>query len=213
MLSVVLQGMLVGIALAAPIGPINIEIIWRGLIGGFRYGWLVGLGALTADTIYCALVVTGAAPFVAKPQFQIPLFFLGAAVLLYLGTMGMRAVFDETPEMVSTSGGGRSYATGFIMAISNPLGIIYWLSIGAALIADAINRSGPTAGPSVVFGVFFGIFCWVTVLSGLTQFGRRWVTPRVLRVISAIGAVMLLGFGAFFVVQGIRSLMAYTGAG
>lgn len=48
MWQVVLQGMGVGVALAAPIGPINLEIIRRGLSGGFARGWLVGLGAVAA---------------------------------------------------------------------------------------------------------------------------------------------------------------------
>ena len=213
MLSVVVQGMLVGMALAVPIGPINIEIIWRGLRGGFIHGWLVGLGALTADTIYCAVVVTGVAPVARSPRFQAPLFFVGAAVLLYLGTMGLREAIRGAGMVVEPGSKGRSYGTGFVMAVSNPLGIIYWLSIGSALIADAIRRSGEGAGPAVIFGVFFGIFCWVTLLSGLTQFGKRWVTPRVFRVISGIGGAMLIGFGIFFLVQGVQAMIELRAGG
>jgi threonine/homoserine/homoserine lactone efflux protein len=206
MLPVLLQGMGVGIALAAPIGPINVEIIRRGLGGGFVNGWLVGIGAVLADTILCALVVSGVAPLADRPLLRIPLFLLGAAVLLFLGIGGLRAVRRGAAFEVAPASGRRSLATGFLMAASNPMGIVYWLSIGSALIASAIEHGGRAAGPILIGGVFVGIVVWGTVLSGLTQAGRSFVSPRVMRGIGAFSAAMLVGFGLWFAWQGIAGL-------
>lgn len=208
MLAVLLQGMGVGIALAAPIGPINVEIIRRGLRGGFLHGWLVGLGAVAADTILCALVVTGVAPLADRPLLRIPLFLAGAAVLFVLGIGGLRAARRESAVTNAPEIGRRSFATGFVMAAANPMGLVYWLSIGSALIAAAIEQGGRAAGPVVVLGVFAGIVCWVTILSGLTKAGRAFVSPRMLGWLSAASALALIVFGVWFAWQGIAALLS-----
>jgi len=206
MLSVVLQGMGVGIALAAPIGPINIEIVRRGLAGGYLRGWLVGLGAVTADVIYCAVIVTGVAAVVDTRTFRLPLLVAGAVVMAFLGISGLRAAYRGGTDLVPVTATSRSYVTGFLMAVANPFGILYWLSIGAALIAAAVAEAGPGAAPFVVTGVFIGILLWVTVLSGLTQLGRSSVSPRVLRIIGGVGAGGLVAFAVYFLALAIREL-------
>lgn len=209
MLQVLFQGMVVGIALAAPIGPINIEIIRRGLSGGFFNGWLVGIGAMLADTLLCILVVSGVAPIADSPRLRVPLYLAGAVVLGYLGIMGLRAAIANRQVDAVPVSGRRSLATGFLMAVSNPMGIVYWLSIGSALIASAIATAGSGAGPMIVAGVFAGITLWTLVLAALTQAGRSFVSPAVMRWISAVGAVLLLAFAAYFGwlgMSGIRAL-------
>ncbi len=200
------EGMVVGVALAAPIGPINVEIVRRGLRGGFLHGWLVGFGAVSADTIYCALVVSGIAPLADSALLRAPLYLAGAAVLAILGMTGLRAALAGEDVATPEPEGTRSYITGFLMAALNPLGIVYWLSIGAALVASAVAREGRGGAPVLVGGVFFGILVWVTVLSGMAQAGRRYVSEPVLRGVGAVGSLMLLGFAVYFGVQGVMSL-------
>lgn len=204
MIELILQGMGVGVALAAPIGPINIEIVRRGLRGGFRAGWMVGLGAVTADTIYCTLVVSGLTPFADRLSLRMVLFLAGAVVLAYLGYSGIRVAMTPVVEQGPAPVARHSYATGFMMAVANPYGIIYWLSIGGALVASAVHRSGWVGAPALVGGVFLGIVCWVTFLSGLTQGGRRFVSERVLRWLTALGGLVLIGFAISFAVAGLR---------
>lgn len=206
MIELIVQGMGVGVALAAPIGPINIEIVRRGLRGGFTAGWLVGLGAVTADTIYCALVVSGLAPVADRPWLRVPLYLAGALVLGYLGLSGVRGAISGQEVQAPPPSSRQSYATGFVMAAANPVGIVYWLSIGGALVASAVAHAGPRAAPLLVGGVFGGIVCWVTFLSGLTQGGRRFVSDRVLRWLTGLGGAVLAGFALYFGWQALRDL-------
>jgi threonine/homoserine/homoserine lactone efflux protein len=53
-----LQNVLLGLTLAAPIGPVNVEIIKRGLNAGFRQAFLTGTGAMCADATYLTLIPT-----------------------------------------------------------------------------------------------------------------------------------------------------------
>lgn len=206
---IVLYGATVGIVLAAPIGPINIEIIRRGIRDGFLHGWLMGLGALTADTIYALAIVSGFARFAKSETVRIVLFILGAAMMAFVGfnslKTGLRGIdADSAPKPTPR---GRSYITGFLLATLNPMGIVYWLTVGAGLAADAVNRSGPGAAPVLVFGVMGGIFCWVTFLSTIAQLSRRFVTGKAMRWITGGSGVFLLGFALYFLISGIRLLI------
>lgn len=200
-------GMSIGVALAAPIGPINIEIIKRGIQGGYRHGWLVGLGALSADTVYAAVIVSGLTPVADSPALRVPLFLAGAVMLCYVGYTSIRtALKGNTVTDASSVDGRRSYVTGLLMAVFNPMGIIYWLSVGAALVAEAVERVGSAGSPVLVGGVFCGIFLWVTLLSWLAQVSRRFVTGNGMRWITGIGGVALIGFGVWFFSQAIGSV-------
>ena len=200
------QGMFVGVALAAPIGPINVEIVRRCLRGGFRNGWLVGAGALSADTLYAVLVVSGLTPLADRPAIRLPLFLAGAAMLGYVGWSSLRAAFTGAEPAAVAPSGRRSYATGFLMAALNPMGIVYWLSIGAALVATAVDQVGTAGSPLLVGGVFFGILCWVTFLSALGLVARPFVTGTGMRWVTGLSGVLILGFAVWFLVQAARTL-------
>lgn len=207
-LGLILYGMTVGVALAAPIGPINIEIIRRGIRDGFAHGWLVGLGALSADTIYAAIIVSGLTPLADRPGVRVPLFLAGGLMLAWVGWGSVsNALRGEAAGEASTPPRrNRSYLTGFLMAAFNPMGIVYWLSVGAALVADAVSRVGEAGSPVLVAGVMLGIFCWVTFISVVAQVSRRFVTGPAMRWVTGISGGIIIGFAAWFFWQGLRTL-------
>jgi threonine/homoserine/homoserine lactone efflux protein len=203
----VVYGMTIGVALAAPVGPINIEIIRRGIQGGYLRGWLVGLGALSADTVYAALIVSGLTPIADRPALRVPLYLAGAAMLMWVGSSSVRqALQGHTLAPGDVPRGRDSYVTGLLMAVFNPMGIVYWLSVGAALVADAVERAGSSGAPMLVGGVFLGIFVWVTFLSWLAQVARRFVTGTGLLWVTGIGGVVVFGFGLWFLIQAVTNV-------
>lgn len=203
-----LYGATVGIILAAPVGPINIEIVRRGLRDGFLHGWLMGLGALTADTIYALAIVTGFARFAENEQLRIILFFAGAAMMTYIGRGSIKSALSDREVESSDLAVPRSrnYAAGFMLAAFSPFGIVYWLTVGAGLAADAVNRFGEGGAPILVIGVMLGIFLWVTSLSTVAQISRRFVTGPAMRWITGISGVLLIGFAFWFLISGVRLL-------
>ena len=209
MLGLIVYGMTVGVTLAAPIGPINVEIIRRGIRDGFVHGWVLGLGALSADTIYAALIVGGLTPLADRPTLRVPLFLAGGVMLAWVGWMSVRTALrgDAANAGDTVPRRGRSYATGFLMAIFNPMGIVYWLSVGAALVADAVQRVGQVGSPVLVMGVMFGIFCWVTFISVLAQISRRFVTGPGMRWVTGVSGLIIIGFALWFFWQGLTTLI------
>lgn len=203
-LSIAVYGATVGVVLAAPIGPINIEIVRRGIRDGFVHGWMLGLGALTADTIYALAIVLGFARFAENETVRVILFFFGAAMMAYIGYNSIRNALDAHATDEGNPRRGQSYITGFLMAAFNPFGIIYWLTVGAGLAADAVNRAGSGAAPVLVIGVMLGIFAWVSTLSVIAQVSRRFVTGNGMRWITGASGLVLIGFAVWFLVSGIQ---------
>jgi threonine/homoserine/homoserine lactone efflux protein len=97
--------------------------------------------------------------------------------------------------------------TGFLIAALNPMGIVYWLSVGSALVAEAVERSGAAGAPVLVGGVFLGLLVWVTALSITAQVSQRFVTGSGMQWITGASGVVILGFAAWFLVQGVRGMM------
>ncbi len=202
-----LYGMFIGVALAAPIGPVNIEIISRGIRFGFRTGWLVGLGALSVDTLYALLVVSGLTPLADSAALRAPLFLAGGVMLAIVGVTSLRtALSHQSDHVVAAPHAGRSYVTGVLIAALSPMGIVYWLSVGAALVAEAVERVGSTGAPVLVGGVFFGLLAWVTTIALLARIASRFVTGLGMRWITGISGVVILGFAAWFFIQGFGAI-------
>lgn len=198
-----LRGILIGLSLAAPIGPINIEIVRRGLRSGFLSGWLVGIGAISGDTFYCLLVIAGITPFVQHLAVRTVLWIAGGLFLAFLGYSSLRAVQAK----VGVAGDNaeafqrRSYPTGLLMALFNPMGIVFWASIGGGLVASAVQHTSTSGSATLVIGVILGLGIWVTTLSVLVLGGRRFITDRLFRGVNLVSGLLLLGFGAWFLWQ------------
>jgi L-lysine exporter family protein LysE/ArgO len=207
-LDLAIRGIIVGVSLGAPVGPINVEIVRRGLRSGFLSGWMVGVGAITADTLYCLAVIAGLTPLIDQVAVRLVLWTLGAAFLMFLAYTSFRAARDQG-RMMSGSDGSierRSFTTGFLMALLNPMGIFFWLSIGGGLVASGVEQRGDAIGiVAIVVGVIAGLGLWITTLSTLVHGGRRFVSDRLFRWINVGSALLLAGFGIWFAVQALEA--------
>jgi hypothetical protein len=89
---------LTGLAAAAPMGPVNILAIRRGLIGGWRHTLACGLGSVAGDLILFSLVLVGGHYLfsdLSNPTLHTVLAAIGVIVLLPLGVYFLiRAVKD-----------------------------------------------------------------------------------------------------------------------
>ncbi len=105
-------------------------------------------------------------------------------------------------------GDRRSYLTGMLMALFNPMGIIFWLSIGGAVVAAGVEQAHSRAGTaSIVIGVIVGLTLWISALSTLTRLGRRFVSDGFFRIVNLVSGMILIGFGAWFVVQAASAIL------
>lgn len=209
-IDLLIRGIIVGISLGAPVGPVNVEIVRRGLKGGFRSGWMVGVGATTADVIYCLLIIAGLTPLIDQLLVRTILWTLGTGFLFFLGWASMKPVIWPGRMIVEEEGTTErgSFVTGFLIAALNPMGIFFWLSVGGGLVASGVEQASDLIGiGAIVLGVISGLIIWITTLSTLVHGGRRFVSDRIYRWINFGSGVILIGFGLWFGMQAIEGLL------
>ncbi len=191
-----LQGFLIGFAIAAPVGPIGVLCIRRTLADGRLTGFLSGLGAATADTCYGAVAafgITALSQFLTSQQFWLRL--LGGLFLIYLGA---RAFFSRPMTELQDAGSKRGLLAAYLstlgLTLTNPATIISFTFIFAALRLGQ-NGAGYLGAFALVAGVFVGSGAWWLLLSGSVGFLRSRFTPAWMRWVNRIAGVVLCGFG------------------
>jgi L-lysine exporter family protein LysE/ArgO len=206
-IELLIRGIIVGISLGAPVGPVNVEIVRRGLRNGFLSGWQVGIGATTADAIYCLLIIAGLTPLIDQLIVRTILWTLGTAFLFFLGWSSIKPVIWPGRMIVDYNGAFKrsSFVTGFLIAALNPMGIFFWLSVGGGLVASGVEQASDLFGiAAIVIGVISGLIIWITTLSTLVHGGRRFVSDQVYRWINFASGLIIIGFGLWFGIQAVE---------
>jgi threonine/homoserine/homoserine lactone efflux protein len=74
-----------GLLLSIPVGPINLTIINEGAKHGLMWACAIGVGAVVAETIYCAIAFTGFASFFSGGFVKAAMELFSFVFMLYLG--------------------------------------------------------------------------------------------------------------------------------
>ncbi|MBM3179707.1 MAG: LysE family translocator [Chloroflexi bacterium] len=157
-----LRGILIGFAIAAPVGPIGVLCIRRTLSHGKLAGFLSGLGAATADMLYGAIAAFGLTVITnLLVENTSWLRIIGGCFLLYLGIKTFLEKPADHAAQANQSGYFGAYLSTFFLTITNPITILSFAAIFAGtLLGEKINQ------PLVmVAGVFIGSACWWLALS------------------------------------------------
>src|SRR5580658_2604488 len=80
-----------------PVGPVNLTILNEGAHRGFRWAFMIGLGAATMDCIYCAISFTGFSTFFDIKLVKAAMQLLSFLFLLYLGFKFLTAQTVKVP--------------------------------------------------------------------------------------------------------------------
>lgn len=194
------EGLIIGLAIAAPVGPIGVLCIRRTLNYGRLAGFLSGLGVATADGFYgfvAAFGLTAVSGFLLDVQPFLR--FGGGAFLVFLGLRAWRArpqtVNGDNDADMNKKGLVAGYAATVVLTLANPSTILSFLAIFAGLGLVSENR-GYSEASVMVLGVFLGSAIWWLFLAGLAGALRRRLDAGAMVWINRFSAVLLAGFGA-----------------
>src|SRR5436190_15290369 len=207
-LALLLKGVLVGIIIAIPAGPVGVLCIRRTIFHGRLAGFVSGLGASTADAVFG--IIAGFGLTVISDLllgYQTWLRLGGAGFLLYIGISAFAAdplrgtQSQRDPEDLLAD-----YASTFVLTITNPITILAFLAIFAGI---GLSGAEATLGRAaiLVLGVWLGSLVWWAALSfgaGLVRlsFERRhlvWINRGsggilVVSGVALIGSLLLQRF-------------------
>ncbi len=201
-LNILFRSILIGFAIAAPVGPIGVLCIRRTLADGRMAGLATGLGAATADTMYGAVAgfgLTLISGFLVAQANWVGL--VGGLFLCYLGG---RTFFKRPGDELAHAGGATllgAYVSALFLTLTNPMTILMFTGVFVGLgFGEVAGEAGAVL--SVVAGVFFGSAFWWLLLSGVTSIFRTKMTPRVLEWVNRGAAVVIFGFGLVAIFSG-----------
>ena len=202
--SLFLRGWLIGLAIAAPVGPIGLLCIQRTLSQGRLAGLASGLGAATADAVYGFIAAFGLAfisGFLIAQQNVLAL--VGGVFLCYLA---VRTFLAEPAADAAQARGGRvgtAYATTFVLTLTNPVTILSFVAIFAGM-GLAAGTGDYVAAAWMVLGVFAGSASWWLLLSFGVGLLRTRMTADVLRWINRAAGVIIGAFGLVAIISVFR---------
>ena len=191
-----LQAIWIGLAIAAPVGPIGLLVIQRTLDHGRAVGLSTGLGAAVADAVYGAIGAFGVAVVMnALQAARVPLALCGGAMLLWLAWRCWVAVpAERAAELRAAPGHWSSFAATFVLTLSNPATILSFIAIFGAMGARQAGPSSSLSPLPLVLGVLLGSALWWLVLSAVVASLRHRLGPEVRRWIGRLSALLLAAF-------------------
>ena len=208
-----ISGLILGWSVAWPPGPINAEMIRRGLLpraagGGFWSAWQVGLGACTADFCWALAVAAGAGALINTPRIRFVLGLVSLALLLLLAAVFLRGAWRAARAQRTAAGEERQgtrtlpgYFLGLTVALTSPWNIGFWL----AVIGSQSGKMGREFSNSLLLAsaVVCGAVVWGLVLSTAIKLGARiFSRPGWQVATQALTALVMI----YFAIQLVRQM-------
>jgi threonine/homoserine/homoserine lactone efflux protein len=193
-------------------GPMLAVVVAETPRQGARAGPLVVLGHAILELVLLAALVVGLGPVLAREGVQAALSLVGGAMLAVTGAAMVASVVRGTVRLEWDAGGesvgsARTVLGGIVSSLANPYWTIWWVTIGLGLLTKAY-AIGVAALVAFYVGHILGDLTWYSAVSGAISAGRRWISARGYRAMIVVAAVFLFAMAAWFLVSGLRTLLA-----
>lgn len=189
------KGFLIGILVAAPLGPVGILVVHRVLAERRRAGFVSGVGAATADLLYACIAAwffTYAARLLGGHPISVRLF--GGLVLCVLGLKLMRTRPHDASDPDQQGTLWSHFISTFLLTAANPITIFVLSAIFAAWGPANEERTFVNMA-TLVSGIFAGSVAWFGTISLFVGLVRLHMTPERLRWVNILCGVTMLVFG------------------
>lgn len=187
-----LKGIGVGFVIAAPVGPVGLLCAHRTLHNGLPAGLWSGFGAAVADAFFGIVAAFGLS-FVAHLMLEHETWmrFGGGVILLAIGATTITKHMTSTPETVIRHNPVSDSVSTFVLTITNPITILSFAPIFAAV--DAVVAPGELIRAwTLIVGVFLGSALWWTTLCAAVSLFRGVVSDENSDWIGRISGALIL---------------------
>ncbi len=198
-------GLIIGVLVAAPVGPVNILCIQRAVQHGFWGGVAAGLGAVLGDGLiaFCAALGVGAISGAIQDYRHIiqlvgGLALIGFGLMLYLTKPHVEPAQNKGDKPVSLVDFAWDPVKTFFLTITNPGAVLGLVAIFGG-VSSFVEVHSTIDALTMVAAIMAGSFGWWVLLSSLIGRIRHRLTDRRLRQINHIAGILLLGFGGLLI--------------
>jgi threonine/homoserine/homoserine lactone efflux protein len=192
-------GIISGVLLSIPVGPVNLTILNEGARRGFLFAALIGLGATMMEIIYCAIAFTGFASVFGGRTVKAAMELFSFVFMLYLGIRFLMARRLSGNSRIEVRIEERldphsAFMIGFVRVLGNPGVLLFWIILAANFISRGWVQPDLAGKLSCVGGVALGTGLWFLGLSYAVSLRHgRFSEKTLLRMehLSGIGLLVL----------------------
>jgi threonine/homoserine/homoserine lactone efflux protein len=199
-----LAGFIAGFVVSVPVGPVNLTVINQALRRGFGTAFLVGIGAMCAETVYASLMLWGHASILDAPRVVRVMRIIAVMVI---AAMGIRYLLfkservgdsaDQAQKLDERWHHPRSFFLGFGLTISNLMLVVVWATVVTLLSAHEWVIQTRASRMLCALGVLGGGSMWFLLLAFFVSRAHRRVKDETLTVLVRCCGVLFLGFAAW----------------
>jgi L-lysine exporter family protein LysE/ArgO len=196
-----LAGLAFGFLVSVPVGPTNLAIVNEGARRGFTYAFLIGLGSVAMEVIYCSIAFASFSGMFESRVWRAAMELISFLLVTILGFKYLFAkALPATPHSVDLLERRfhphTAFMTGFVRVLGNPSVLLFWITLSAMLIAHSWVEPNWASKAACVSGVAVGATVWFGLLSWGVSFGHRRFSPNTLLRMSQVSGACLLIAGA-----------------
>jgi threonine/homoserine/homoserine lactone efflux protein len=201
-----LTGLISGLLLSIPVGPINLTILNEGARRGFKWAALIGLGATTMEVIYCFIAFTGFASFFTKGYVKAAMELFSFVFMLFIGTKFLFAKSVQAKPVPLGAAADKievrleerlhphsAFMIGLVRVMGNVGVLVFWIILAANFISREWVTPDWPGKLACVAGVAVSTGGWFTGLSWVVSLGHgKWSEKTLLRMEHFSGASLLV---------------------
>jgi threonine/homoserine/homoserine lactone efflux protein len=201
-----LTGLISGLLLSIPVGPVNLTILNEGTRRGFKWAALIGLGATTMELIYCFIAFTGFASFFTRGYVKAAMELFSFVFMLFIGIKFLLAKSVQARPIHLGAAADRiearleerlhphsAFMTGLVRVMGNVGVLVFWIILAANFISREWVTPDWPGKLACVTGVAVGTGGWFTGLSWVVSLGHGKLSEKtLLRMEHLSGACLLI---------------------
>ncbi len=199
-------GVLIGLASAAPVGPVNLLVIQRTLTAHTAGAMLLGAAAATGDALFASAAAFGVGAIATLLTEHTLLLRLGGGLIMLAFAVVIWRSAPRLREPAAQASAARMAAATLTLTLTNPATILFFVGAFGAVGFTGIGHDSPAHllnAALVVAGTFAGSMLWWLIVTGIARRLRGRITDDHLRVLNRVTAVALAVFAVGAVLSGM----------
>ena len=197
-------GFLTGFTASIPLGPSGLESVNRSMSKGFREGFKVSLGAVSADLLYIVIINLGLFTLLSKHRNFQSIFWIVSGVILILFN---RLSFTDSKKKTDSKNllnkyTSNGFVTGFLITFVNPTTPSLWIALSTTVLS-VWRYHGRIYFLTSVSSMMIWSITWFCLLNILVSKGVRKLKSDYTKTTSKLLNYFLMILGISFIILGI----------
>lgn len=209
-LKAIIFGFATGFVMSIPLGPSGIESVKRTISEGYKVGFIVSLGAVSADFAYLLLINAGLSNLLAANKKTEALFWIVAGIILaiigYISHKNRKGhKISGFNIFINSKFGSMPFLTGFLITFTNPMTPSLWLTLSGTAIR-AWYYVNIFSYYTFIFSILAGMVAWFALLNYFALKGKQILKPSKNKA-SSLFEYINLAIGIGFIIFGFIKLV------